>query len=233
MCSFAIDPPYTAMMGSEINLRAADGHECSAYLAEPDGEPRAGLVVIHEIFGLTEQMKRCADRYADAGYRSIVPAMFDRVEPGLVLGYSEFHRGGRAAMSIDTSSVLADVEAARQAVAAGSRAAIMGFCWGGTVAYMGACGLDFACGISYYGGGIGRLLDRMQPKIPVIYHFGAEDAFIPADVISAIRAADPDGEFHVYPDAGHGFACDDREGYAPEAAELATSRSMAFLAKHL
>lgn len=219
-------------MSQMVQLEAADGHRLNAYLAEPAAAPRGGLVMIQEIFGLTAQMKRCADRYAAAGYRVVLPAMFDRVEPGLVLGYTDFQTGGKAAMSIEEAAVLADVEAARKAAAEAGPVAIMGFCWGGTVAYQAASSLSFACAVSYYGGGIGRLLDRLQPGIPVQYHFGGEDHFIPPEMIERIRAADPGGAFYVYAGAGHGFACDDREGYDPQAAALAEQRTLAFLAEH-
>jgi carboxymethylenebutenolidase len=185
-------------MGAMTQLTAADGHRLAAYRAEPVGDPLGGLVIIHEIFGLTEQMKRTADRYAEAGYRVIVPAMFDRVEPDLVLDYTEFKKGGQTVLSLDTPDVLADVDAAREAVAGAGDVAIMGFCWGGTVTYMAACGLAFSCGISYYGSGIVGLMDRMQPKIPVMYHFGGDDAFIPEAGIDRLQSADSTGRFYVY-----------------------------------
>ncbi len=219
-------------MSQMVQLEAADGHRLNAYLAEPPSAPRGGLVMIQEIFGLTAQMQRCADRYAEAGYRVVLPAMFDRVQPGLVLGYTDFQAGGKAAMSIEETAVLADVEAARQMAAIAGPVAIMGFCWGGTVAYQAASTLPFACAVAYYGGGIGRLVDRLQPRVPVQYHFGGEDHFIPPAIIERIRGADPGGAFYVYAGAGHGFACDDREGYDPQAAALAEERALAFLAAH-
>ena len=221
------------MTGKMIELTAADGHKLSAYKVVPAGQPRGGLVVMQEIFGLTDQMKRCTDRYAEAGYISILPAMFDRIERDVVLSYGEFQKGGQMAMSIDEQHLIADIEAARQAVAGVGRVAIVGYCFGGTLAYIAACRLDFACAVSYYGGGISRLTDRMQPKVPVMYHFGADDAFIPAAAIDQIKVADQGGIFHVYSGVGHGFICDDRDGYDREAAGLSETRSLAFLDKHL
>lgn len=220
-------------MGAWTELTAADGHTLAAYQARPADAPRAGLIMIQEIFGLTDQMQRCADRYAEAGYHVVLPALFDRVEPGLVLGYTEFERGGKTAMSIPTPQMLMDVGAAHQAVAGAGRVGIIGYCWGGTVAYMAASGQLVDCAVSYYGGGIGRLLERMQPKVPVQYHFGADDTFIPPAVIDQIRSADPSGEFYVYEGAGHGFNCDDRDGYDVEASRVSEKRSLAFLARHL
>jgi carboxymethylenebutenolidase len=220
-------------MGELIQLTAADGHSFAAWRADPEGPPKGGVVVIQEIFGLTEQMKRCTERFAAAGYAAILPALFDRKERGAVLGYGEFQRGGTLAMSVPEDQVLADVEAARLAVAGAGKTAITGFCWGGTVAYLAACQLPFACAISHYGSGIGRLTSHMSPKIPVLYHFGGRDAFIPPATIEQIRKADPTGVFHVYEGADHGFACDDRESHHPGATVLAEQRSLAFLARYL
>ena len=129
--------------------------------------------------------------------------------------------------------VLADVDAARNAVADAGRTAIVGYCWGGTTAYLAAAKLPFACAVSYYGSGVSRLAGRMQPRVPVLYHFGARDAFIPPAAIDQIRKADPSGEFHVYDGADHGFACDDRDSHHPGATALAEQRTLAFLAAHL
>lgn len=221
------------MKGAWTELTADDGHTLAAYQSRPADTPRAGLILIQEIFGLTEQMQRCADRYAEAGYHVVLPALFDRVEPGLVMGYTEFERGGKTAMSIPPPQMLMDVAAARAAVATAGCVGVVGYCWGGTVAYMAASGQLVDCAVSYYGGGIGRLLERMQPKVPVQYHFGADDSFIPPEVIDQIRSADPSGEVYVYDGAGHGFNCDDRDSYHAEASQVSEKRSLAFLARHL
>jgi carboxymethylenebutenolidase len=220
-------------MGQMIELAAADGHRFAAWQATPKSRPRGGLVVIQEIFGITEQMKRCADRFAEAGYLAMLPAMFDRKERGVTLGYREFQKGGALAMSLPDEQVLADVEAARLAVAGAGKTAIVGYCWGGTVAYLSACSLPFSCAVSFYGSGVGKLAGRMRPKVPVMYHFGASDMFIPPATIDGVRKADPAGVFHLYEGADHGFGCDDRESYHPVAAALAEERTLAFLGKHL
>jgi carboxymethylenebutenolidase len=220
-------------MSDWTEIEAADGHRLTAYIAEPPGTARGGLVMIQEIFGLTEQMQRCADRYAETGYRVVLPALFDRVAPGLVFTYAEFARGGKTAGSVEPPQILADVGAARAAADTGGRIGIVGYCWGGTIAYMAASGGLIDCAVSYYGGGIGRLVDRMQPKVPVQYHFGADDHFIPPATIEQIRSADPSGEIYVYDGAGHGFNCDDRDGFHADASELSEKRSLAFLGRHL
>lgn len=219
--------------GETIKLTAADGHRLAAYRAVPAGQPIGGLVMIQEIFGLTAQMQRCADRYAAAGYLVVLPAMFDRKERGVALGYTEFQRGGGLAMSIPEEQVLADVEAARLAAAEGGVTAIVGFCWGGTVAYLAAAKLPFACAVSYYGGGVAKLTERMRPAIPVQYHFGARDAFIPAAAIDRVRAVDATGEVYVYEGADHGFGCDDRASFHAAATQLAEERTLAFFSNHL
>jgi len=220
-------------MGEMLELCAADGHRFAAWKSTPDGPSRGGIVVIQEIFGMTEQMKRCTDRFAAAGYTAILPALFDRKQRNALLGYGDFQRGGSLAMSIPEEQVLADVEAARSAVAAAGKTAINGYCWGGTIAYMAASTLPFSCAVSWYGSGIRGLTGRLQPKVPVLYHFGAKDAFIPPTAIAEIRTVDPTGTFHVYEGADHGFACDDRASHHPGAAALAEQRTLAFLAAHL
>ena len=220
-------------MGRMVELVSADGHALQAYRASPEGQPRGGLVMIQEIFGMTGQMQRCADRYAAQGYAVALPAMFDRVELGLSLGYTEFQKGGQAAQAITEENLLADTEVSRTSVSDAGKTAIIGYCWGGTAAYIGACLGSFDAAICYYGGSIGSLVERMQPRVPVMYHFGAEDSYIPESTIDQIREADPTGIFYVYEGAGHGFNCDDRDSYDAEAAKLSEQRSLEFLADRL
>jgi len=221
------------MPASIIELSAADGHSLAAYKVVPEGQPKGGVVILQEIFGMTEQMKRCTDRYAEAGYISILPALFDRVERHLVLDYTDFQTGGKTSVAIDEQDLLADIDAARNAVTGAGRTAVVGFCFGGSNAYLAACNLDFNCAVAYYGGGIGQLITRMQSRVPMMYHFGSEDTYIPSSTIEKIREVDSAGVVHVYEGAGHGFSCDDRDGYDPEAARLAEQRTLDFLAQYL
>lgn len=221
------------MAGQNIELTAADGHCFSAYLSRPVGPPRGGLIVLQEIFGLTEQMMRCADRFAEAGFSTIMPAQFDRVEKGLVIDYADFQTGVKTAMAIAEKDLLADMEAARLAVVDAGATAAIGYCFGGTNAYLAASLLPICCAVSFYGGGISGLVGRMSPKVPVMYHFGGADSYIPASAIDVIRTGDPDGRFFSYEGAGHGFSCDDRDGYSEAAAVLAEERSLQFLAEHV
>ncbi len=137
-----------------IRLQARDGHELDAYLAEPKGTPRGGLVVVQEIFGVTDHIKRVADQYAAEGYRAIAPATFDRIKRGITLPYTDVEQGRAYMQQLEWPNTLADVEAAADAVRGAEAAAIVGFCWGGTVAHVAASELDFDAAISYYGGGV-------------------------------------------------------------------------------
>ncbi len=219
-------------MGSDIQLTAADGHQLEAYRADPPGEARGGLVVIQEIFGVTDHIQRVADGYAAEGYRVIAPAMFDRIEPGIRLDYSDVEQGRDSMLQLDQDEAVLDMDAAVAALQDSGKVAVVGYCWGGAMADLAACELDIAAAVSYYGGRITSWLD-LEPGCPVMYHFGAQDPLIPPEVVAQIREARPEGEFHVYSEAGHGFNCDERPDFKPESAALALERSLAFFAQHL
>jgi carboxymethylenebutenolidase len=214
-------------MGKMIRLEATDGHELDAYVAEPAGAPKGGVVVVQEVFGVTDHIKRVADRYAAQGYRAIAPAMFDRIERNLTLDYSEVQKGIQYMRQLQWPNTLADVEAAANEVRAGS-AAVVGFCWGGTVAHVAASELPLDAAVSYYGGGVAKMLDK-KPQCPILYHFGDQDASIPLLDVEMIRRANPDSPLYIYPGAGHGFNCDERASYSEKDAQLAFQRSVEFL----
>lgn len=214
-------------------LKAADGHEFDCWFAEAAGPRKGGLVIIQEIFGVTEQLKDVAARYAALGYEVAVPALFDRVEPGAVVAFDDFDRARSLAGQSKLDDCMADIAAAAEALAAkGGKVAVMGFCWGGGLAVRSAQLLDIAGAVSFYGTRIPEYLDRPL-KAPVLGHFGKTDAHVPPEAIEKIRSALPGFEAHLY-DAGHAFANADRpEMYHAGAAELAHERSEAFLAKVL
>jgi carboxymethylenebutenolidase len=214
-----------------MRLRAADGHELDAYLAEPTGAVRGGLVVVQEIFGLTAHILRVADQYAAEGYRAIAPAMFDRIRRGIVLDYDDIQLGLSYMRQLEWPGTLADVAAAVDEVRGAGAVAVVGFCWGGTVAHVAASELDIAAAVSYYGGGVARSLDR-RPRCPIMYHFGDHDHSITLADVDKIKAAVPSGVFHVYPGAGHGFNCEDRKSFSARDARLAFARSVEFLRAH-
>jgi carboxymethylenebutenolidase len=215
-------------MGKMIRLKAKDGHELDAYLAEPKGTPRGGLVVVQEIFGVTEHIKRVADQYAAEGYRAIAPAMFDRIKRGITLPYTDIEQGRAYMQQLKWPSTLADIEAAVDAVRDAGAAAIVGYCWGGTVAHVAASELDLDAAISYYGGGVARMLDK-TPRCAIVYHFGDQDHAIPMADVDKIKNAYRDAEVHVYKGAGHGFNCDERSSYSAPDARVAFNRSIEFL----
>jgi carboxymethylenebutenolidase len=222
-------------VGENIRLRAMDGFELSAYVATPSGAPKGGLVVIQEIFGVNGHIRRVADGYAADGYLAIAPALFDRIEPGVEIGYTppDIERGRDLKGRSSTENALADIEAARRHVAGAGKVGVVGYCWGGFLAWVSATRLSgLSAAVSYYGGGIGTVAEE-KPRCPVLMHFGEKDHAIPLTDVDKVRAAHPSGvEIHVYP-SGHGFNCDERGSYDPESARVARERSVRFLGEHL
>ena len=221
-------------MADTLTLTAEDGHKLAAYLAQPEGRPKGGVVVIQEIFGVNDHIRAVADDYASQGYLAVAPALFDRVRPGIELGYSEddVTKGREIRAQVGNEDALLDITAAANTVKSAGRIAAVGYCWGGTLAWLTATRLDgFSAIASYYGGGIGNFAAE-QPHCPVILHFGERDHAIPLTEVDAVRAAHPELPVHVYP-AGHGFNCDHRGSFEPKSAEIARERTLAFFAKQL
>ena len=221
-------------MGNMIQLTAVDGHKFSAYRAAPAGKPKGALIVVMEIFGVNSHIKKVTDEYAADGYLAIAPAMFDRVQPGLDIGYTpadiEVGRGIMQKMKLDDA--MKDVAAAMKDVASAGKIGIVGYCWGGTVAWKAACTLNgLACSIPYYGGGIPGLINE-KPKCPVMFQWGETDHSIPLEKAQEVAAAQKDQTHYFYP-AGHGFNCDQRGSYSAEASKLARSRTLEFLQKYV
>lgn len=216
-------------MGENIQLTAADGHRFDAYQAAPDGNPRGGLVVIQEVFGLTDHIKRVTDRFAEEGYLAIAPALFDRVSPGIILSYDAVEEGRDVMLKLDLDESLQDIEAAAEAARTDGKVAAVGYCWGGAMADLAACRLTLNGAVAYYGGRLTSWLD-LQPQCPVLYHFGGNDALIPMTTLQQIRAGRPDGIMYLYPEAGHGFNCEDRGDFHPDSAGQALDRTLTFLA---
>jgi carboxymethylenebutenolidase len=225
-------------MGDFIQLTAQDGHAFDAYRAVPDGAPRAGLLVIQEIFGVNSHIRGLCDAFAADGYLALAPAIFDRKQHQVELGYTaETIAEGRALKdAVGWDDPLSDMKAGlaslRESLGAAAKIGVVGYCWGGTLAWLAACRLATDCAVGYYGGQIGQFNDE-RPKSPTLLHFGAEDAGIPLTMVDAVRAAHPDVEIHVYEGAGHGFNCDQRADYHPAAFALARERTMAHFAEHL
>ena len=217
-----------------IQLTAADGHTLSAYAAGPQDASRA-LVVVQEIFGVNRHMRRVCDDFAKQGYAVICPALFDRTERGVELGYdpADVARGRDLRGTIAAELTVLDIRAAAAALPRSAKRGIVGYCWGGTVAWHGATRTsDFAASVGWYGGGIAAARDE-KPHCPVQLHFGEKDASIPMSDVEAVRAARPEVEIFVYQGAGHGFGCEERGSYVEKDAALAQDRTLAFFAQHL
>jgi carboxymethylenebutenolidase len=225
-------------MTTTISLTAADGHTLNAFVAEPLGVPAAGIVVIQEIFGVNTHIQEDTARFADAGYLAIAPHMFDRVKPGVDLGYSAetIGEGREYAMALKPEGIMADVLAAATELRSRgvTKIGIVGYCFGGTVSASAACNLAdaFDAAVAYYGGGVGDLVaSGATPKIPLMLHFGDKDVWISSEVVEAVTAAWP-GPVHRY-DANHGFHCDHRADYDQTASDQAQDRTLAWFAEHL
>jgi carboxymethylenebutenolidase len=218
-------------MGLNVELTAADGHRLSAYLAEPKDAPRGGIVIIQEIFGVTRHIRAVTDQYAAAGFLAIAPALFDRVERNVDVPYTDMKKGFSYVQALKEDEVMADVWAAAERVAPAGKLGVVGFCWGGTMAYLAAARLKFAAAVAYYGGGIHNHTGE-TPRIPVMFHFGDKDAHIPPSAVAKIEAAFPEGIYHLYP-ADHGFNCTDRASFDPASAKLALERSLEFLHRNV
>lgn len=221
-------------MGGRIRLRSGDGFEFGAWQASPS-QPKAGLVVIQEIFGVNSHIREVAEGYAEDGYAVVAPQIFDRVEADLELGYTEADMGRGielAFQKLQMPNTLADLQAAADHAAAQGPVGVVGYCFGGLLAWLAACQLKgVAAAASYYGGGVAGEAGR-SPNCPVIMHFGELDAHIPLSDVDKIKAAHPEIPVHVYP-ADHGFNCDHRASYHAESAALARRRTLDFFQEHL
>ena len=222
-------------MGETLTLTAEDGFKLSAYRATPSGTPRGGLVVIQEIFGVNHHIRNVTDGFAADGYVSIAPALFDRVERGFETGYqpADIERGRAVRGKLQIEHAVMDVRAAvKELQKAGLRVGVVGYCFGGTMAWLAATRIDgVAAAVSYYGGGVADAAAE-QPKCPVLFHFGETDQSIPKEHWDRIRAAHPKIPLHVYP-AGHGFSCDERGSFHEPSHRQARQRTLDFLRQHI
>jgi carboxymethylenebutenolidase len=204
----------------------------SAWMAEPEGTPRGGVVVIQEIFGVNDHIRRVVDGYAADGFVAIAPAMFDLVRPDVELDYTPegTQEGIGLVGRISFENALGLVEAASERIRGAGKVGVVGYCWGGTVAYLSAIRLGLPA-VSYYGGRNTQFVEE-KATAPLMFHYGERDAHISAADRDRVRKANPDAAFHLYP-ADHGFNCDARASYDEVSAALARKRTLAFLAEHL
>jgi carboxymethylenebutenolidase len=225
-------------VGSFVAVTAADGHPLEAYRSEPEGKPKGAIVVVQEIFGVNGHIRDVTDGFAAAGWLAIAPALFDRVEAGVELGYDAegVAKGRPIAMGLSLDDqVLVDVAAAAAAVRSAGLVGVVGYCYGGMIAAAAACRLGgvIDAAVGYYGGRIRQLLGHEVPVVPLQLHFGLLDQGIPVEDVDAIDQAWPAVEVHRYDGAGHGFNCDRRDSFAPEASALARARTLIFFDRYL
>jgi len=223
-------------LGQHLSLVASDGFKLGAYCADPSGPAKGGVVVIQEIFGVNHHIRAVCDRLAGEGYTALAPALFDRQQPNFECGYSpeEIANARKFVANPDWGAMLRDVQAAINALKKDGPVGIIGFCMGGTIAFISAGTLDgLSAAIGYYGGQIVRSAEQ-KPKVPTQLHFGDKDASIPMSDVAIIKQKrGGDCEIYVYPDAQHGFNCDERGSYNEAAAKVAWRRSIAFLEKNV
>lgn len=220
-------------MGKTVHLETPDDFDLTAYLAEPQGYPKGGLVVLQEIFGVNSHIRSVADGFAADGYIVLTPSLFDRVDHGIELGYTpeDIEKGREIRAKIPHETAVGDMAAAVKALE-GLKIGVVGYCWGGSLAWNAATRVDgVACAVGYYGGMIPDMAEE-EPKCPVMLHFGENDQSIPMEGVDKVRAAHPEVPVHVYP-AGHGFNCDQRGSYDEASAKLARERTSEFFWTHL
>jgi len=223
------------MTTTTITLTASDGHEFAAYESVPDGPILGRMVVIQEIFGVNEHIRDVCDRLSSQGIAAVAPAVFDRVERDVELEYTPdgIARGLEIRGQIEWDAVLADTQAAVDHLAADGPVGIVGYCWGGTIAWVAGCRFDnLACAVGYYGGQIAEFIDE-KPNCPTMLHFGEKDASIPLTSVVQIAARHAAVQTFTYPDGEHGFNCDHRGSYHEESSKLAESRSFPFYLENM
>ena len=221
-------------MGEMVRLHAKDGHTLDAYAVQPGVPATAGLVIVQEIFGVNAHIREVAERYADDGFVTIAPAIFDRIEPGVELGNGDADRQRAMALlaKFDIEKAVDDIAASVDWLhGLGVRVGVVGYCLGGTLAWLSAARLPIDAAVGYYGGRIAQYLGE-QPKVPIILHFGEQDQHIPQSEIDAIAKTHPEVKIYTYP-AGHGFNRDGSAGYSASCALRARERTTAFLREHL
>jgi carboxymethylenebutenolidase len=222
-------------MSENVRLKASDGHEFDAYLSRPNDAPIAGLVVIQEAFGVNPHIRSVADSYAKEGFLAVAPALFDRIERGVELGYdaADLPKGIALARQINHASAVMDVAAALKYLQKNTaqKCGAIGYCLGGTMAWLAATRLNPSATVGYYGGHIAHFAQE-NPRCPVMLHFGTLDKHIPKEDIDRVHTTHPEVQIFWY-NADHGFNCDDRASYNAMSAKQARDRSLEFLKKHL
>jgi len=218
-------------------VTSADGHEFAVYTAQPSAKTKGLVVVVQEIFGVNDHIRSVADRYAELGYMAVAPSLFDRVQKNVELNYDEegIEVGRKIAFEdLSMDEVMMDIEATICHYPQGGGVGIVGYCWGGSICYVAAARLSdkISAASGYYGGQIMPHIEE-EPRVPLMLHFGAEDAGIPLENVHAIAQRWPHIDVHIYEEAGHGFNCDARGSYKESSAALALERTLEHFAQHV
>ncbi len=222
-------------MGQHVSLTAADHHKLGGYRTDPQGTPKGGLVVIQEIFGVNHHIRAVCDRLAALGYVAVAPAVFDRFVRDFECGYTpdEIAHARSYLGNLNWDHMVADMAAALSNLKGSGPLGAIGFCMGGTAAFLAACRIPgLSATVAFYGGMIGKFVDE-KPKCPLQMHFGEKDEGIPLATVEEIKKKQPQAETYIYPGAPHGFYCEERASYRKDSAEVAWSRTKDFLAKHM
>lgn len=222
-------------MGEHVTIATTDGFQLGAYVAQPAGDVKGAIVVLQEVFGVNQHIREVADGYAESGYYAIAPKIFDRIERDIELGYEEADMGRALSLAfeeLDLPLAQQDIQVAINAASEQGKVGMVGYCFGGLLTWLSACGLEgLSAASAYYGGGVAGHMEK-SPRCPVIMHFGALDAHIPMSDVEAVKAAQPATPVYVY-DADHGFNCDHRASFDAASSELALERTLAHFQKHL
>ena len=220
-------------MNEIIEITAKDNHQFSAYISQPLGKPKAGIVIIQEIFGVNTHIKEVTDLYASKGYLCIAPSLFDRIEKNITLSYDENGISkGRNLKELCDKDALKDIEASISVVSSAGKVAVIGYCWGGSLSWRIGCqNSNLAASICYYGGDIPKLKD-LEPKCKVLTHFGELDKGIPINDVKIFEETRPEVLTYTYP-ADHGFNCNHRSQYNKTCANIAFERTLKFLEQNL
>lgn len=225
-------------MGETVALTAEDGYRLGAYRAESAKSTGRGVVVLQEFYGLNAHIEEVCNRFAAEGYTAISPALYHRIDespplgPTIPYGDDSVPLGREMRARVGWANSVMDTRAAVAALSDCSGVAVVGYCWGGTLAWLAASRIPIGCAVGYYGGQIDQFLDD-RPQCPLMLHFGAADKYIARDRVERIRSTVPDVPVHLYDEAGHGFNCDHSDEYRPAAARLAHARTLEFFARNL
>lgn len=223
-------------MAQRIVLTAKDGHKLDAWRADPKGRAKGGIVVLHFVYGINDQIGRVCDQWAAQGYAAIAPALYDRVGKNLLYPYGPegVQAGARIYDQIKDKpdQVLADIGAAVDALKPSGRVAVCGFCLGGTWTWVSASELKINAAAAFYGSHIPAYL-QYAPKCPIILHYGDKDPIVPMPDIEKIRAAYASVPLYIYPGCGHGFNNPEQPTYHKESADLLFKRTLEFFDREL